>query len=505
MILRLESKWAWIPFGILLILVATYHFADTTSESLRLPIFIFDFLILFGIVLPTGVASAFRSRNTFVDRIIHVDFLISVVAIGFCIENLRSPGSPLPLAAACFVGFAWMQWRLWLGRYWDRKTKDFFRNPDLLWQDSLIPWLRHQRYLAAAGLFLLLAAVLYAIFRCPTRNYFWTSFAACFLPCAFPYFEWIALRLRIESEKVGFLCRSFESFKKLKDYQMILMHRFGVLTLTKFKIADYFIDDSDEWSEAEIKELISLMVANSLHPASKILIEEFKPKKKSLVSLESIQARPHLGLISEFHDLQGRKGTAVLGEMTWHKILQHEIFPEHLDKLKQLNEKADLLVLISMNRKILAAIAISAPEKENLADLLGDFNREGIKIALLSSSPLRSKTVTTNMFVETATNLLPLERQTQRKVWMERVQPILEVKSYWDSPETPNLPALIFADKADQSPEAECMIIGKNIDALHRAIHLSSNYQKKIFAFNILALGITIGLLVALSLGCVHK
>ncbi|MBN8554116.1 MAG: hypothetical protein J0L93_01620 [Deltaproteobacteria bacterium] len=502
MISRLESRWGWIPFGLLLILVAAHFFVGDRIDALEQSILGLSVAIILIVLLPTGIMSAYRAREKFIDRILYFDFILSIILIIFCVENWAYPDSPIALAIACFVGFFWMQMRIGLRKYWQKETSGFFKDKELLWEKFLIPSHKHQRILSLLGLVCLGA---FAFFCKDNRiNFYWTALALCFLPCALPYFEWIAQRLLIESEKIGFLCRKFVSFKRLKDFKMLVLHRFGVLTKTNFKVNDHFIDDSDEWSEAEIKELLSLITSTSSHPISKLLTEEFTAKKKTLVSLEHLEQKSHLGITAQFKDLQGRHGTAVLGEMTWHKILQHEIFPENVEKLKKLSEKADILLLLSINRKILAAVAIKVQQRKDAAEALTQLHAKKLHLTLLSSSPFKLEDLPENSFVEMATNLLPIERQNQRKVWMERISPILEVKAFWDENEKPELPSLIFADSGKEAPEADCLLLSQNLGSVGKALELSKMYCLKNWVFSFCALSTTIILLVVLSWRCNH-
>jgi hypothetical protein len=300
-----------------------------------------------------------------------------------------------------------------------------------------------------------------------------TSLSLVFL--IVPYSQWLMTWTLKCADTHRFSASQYSYFRNLRKFKLFIFHQFGVLTQGKMKIQEQVIDADDEWSKDEIKDILFRMTENSNHPVAALIHEKFRSNKRSLVTIDRVDFKSHLGIQVEFKDLQGRATLGVLGGMTWHKVLQHEIFPETLVKLKDWKEKKYKVVLLSLNRKILAMFALEDPLRENLSSEIEALKASGVYPVMMSSNEDFFECAEgQDPLLERAVNLVPVERHEQKRYWLEREPRALEVVGYWDQVEEP---IVIFTPERSLVPIDRSAFVAPRMNDLKAVILLSRKHH----------------------------
>lgn len=472
---HIRSRWIAPLLAFLIYSLDTY-IPDTHPYFNPTAIILFAMICIYWITLMFwwGVRSQVRSwRRLFnIDTWAAATAFVAGMTIIFPRDFLQFeiPENPLELAilTACIYGWIFVRWGE--TEYFRRKLSDRFHKMELRWYDLnsiLQVWKRFDLSLIVTGA--LLSTLIFVTQHTPSP----LLMVAALFPIFLPYSQWIMTWTLYRADQNHFACSDFSFFRNLRKFKLFIFHQFGTLTEGNIKIEDYVIDPDDEWSKDEIKDILFRITENSTHPISLLIHNKFRSNKRSLVTLDKVTVRPHLGIQAEFKDLQGRATSGVLGGMTWHKVLQHEIFPETLARLKGWKEKRNKVVLLSLNRKILAMFAISDPMVEGWAQDIDSFKKSRLYPVLMSSNEDFLETAGDEPFLERAMNLVPVERIEQKRYWLEREAKAIEVVSYWDEMDEPQLPQIRFTPKRQFVSDEVSAFVAPRIDHLRQVICLS--------------------------------
>lgn len=365
------------------------------------------------------------------------------------------------------------------------KLKSSFLDPALKWGDlDAIAKFSNRIDLGAFFLGLLILFVTYELVGLPDLH--WLALST--LPLFLPYSQILMTCTLRCADAHRFSCQEFSYFRNLRNFRLFIFHQFGALTQGSMVIKENVIDTDDEWSKDEIKDILFRITEGSSHPVAKLIHEKYKSNKRSLVTMQQIDAKPHLGIQAEFKDIQGRATVGVLGGMTWHKVLQHEIFQETLVKLKEWKEKKYKVILLALNRKLLAMFAMSDPWRENLIEDLEAFKRDGYFTAMMSSNEdfFEISPPAQDPILERAVNLVPVERNEQKRYWLEREPRAIEVVSYWDVIDEPLLPTIICTPNREWVSAEKSAFIAPRIQDIHRVAKLSRVHHR--WSYGVMAL-----------------
>lgn len=410
-------------------------------------------------------------------RFFQFDFIFGLV-IGLSLYDAFFEGtllfpaklSTLDMLIASSV--AWYVIRLWEARYLQRKTSysGAFDDTFAQWNlDEIRPWILKRNALVAIAALIFSAIVIHQ----PS----WGLILASTLPAFIPTLPWKLSQILSNARRKELFCKKFSDFERLDAIQLSAFHHGGVFSDLEPTFLDQWIHPDDEFSLDEILDVTQQLCQKTEHPLSKMIREHGKWPKRSLLKVEKVDVLPNLGVTAEFLDLQGRRTTAHWGGLSWHKILQHEMDSEGLNTIKAWREKHSAeILLLSLNRRIVAAFGYVERPREDANEsvsLLKDLHIDSVLISSIHRD-VDSKIAT--RFAEKAVNLLPVERKTQWKYWLERKPNILECNAWWDNPAASTL-SLQLVDRANPGT-ATLGNFGRSLTSIPWLIRVSRDWRR---------------------------
>lgn len=449
------------------------HFLWSTPDEWFEPLWMSFAGLFLALTIAQDFLSAWTSRGNFLNQIFQIDLWMGLLFLSLAFES--GLPSTLQISILAFASFGWLQLRAIEVVLWKSKLKGRFKDFDLFWTDEGSPdsqILRLERILAFSGI--VVASLVLILFKQPLRPSI--LIGAC-LPALLPWPLWKANALLARAEDLKLVCQNFDSFCRLRFADLLLCHQSGVLTTSEFKFRELWIDrKTEEFSEAEIKDVFRQLAQLSAHPISESVLAELGSSSRTLMKMNHFQVQEHLGISADFEDSKRHKAVAALSGLTWQKILQHEVSEEGMEKIREWKREKYWTSFLSLNRKVLAAVVLENPSR---------FPAEGLDtdrpIVVMSSLPHLASGVPENAFQQVCVNLLPLERSVQRKHWEERARNILEVKSAWDAKTTTDRPFEIrMLDQRDQLGEAALGILAGNLGSVCQSVRAAVKLNKDV-------------------------
>lgn len=432
--------------------------------------------------------SRWKTRETLLDKLFFSDHWMSLIILIHLAESFRTARSALSLdplvdslSAMCLAAAFW----IYLRRFETKRIQETLSDcaPDQILNatgDAKTYALRTQHMAALIGFFLVAAAaaVQKLVFH---ESIHLEILSWAVLPVTIPVAPWLVTRLLCETEKRRLSIHRFKSFLSLNKIQFAAFQGTGVVTQGRFDLIEHWMKPTEVGTKEEISDVLHQMLADSKHPFAGLIKDTVKQPRNSLIQIKEIEEIPHLGIKAHFEDIQGKRQTAVLGNLAWHKILQHNVLPQHLETIKHWKSGQKTAALLAIQGEVVAGFAFETKERDDLESCLSDLKKLQINTGLFSSESHLTKR---SLFDETAEALFPVERDLQIRRWLERTPQILEIRAYWDAPSFEKLPSLAYCLESTPSlHSADFICLNENLRPVTWLLNEGRQWRRRLYSF----------------------
>jgi hypothetical protein len=337
------------------------------------------------------------------------DFWISVFAVSFLLEDFPKGFIWKPLFSFSFCSL-WIWFRLFEAKSWRESLRNNFQREDRLWHQSV-------GHSSLRSLLILIVLATYGLLVLIRGNIPFSALSLGLAVACWPFHIAILNKLFQRSELHFWRCLDWEFFKSARSMRILLSHFQGVFTQPHLKVRDVWLESIHEWPDKSIEEVLYKVALNSDHPVCQAIVQHLPSPKNDLIQVKETSLQQHLGIQGSVRDVQGGLFQFVLGSLGWHRILQTSMSNEGRQFLKQAIDNNCIVVLLSLNENIVAAIALESKLKSD-AEKGAAILSSQFKWGLLSSASMKwapSQCPSTLDF-----DLFPVEREMLRKQAEER-------------------------------------------------------------------------------------
>jgi P-type Cu+ transporter len=177
--------------------------------------------------------------------------------------------------------------------------------------------------------------------------------------------------------QVGILIKNAEAIEKSEKITHLLTDKTGTLTEGKPKVTACVLNQ--EWKEEALLNIAASLEQSSEHPLARAVIDYAKEKNAKIGSVQDFESVTGGGIKGK---LNGKK--IVLGKQ---KFVEEEnvSIPENLKKESaQLQAKAQTVVWVAMDQRVIGILGISDPIKKTSAQAIRALHDMGIKVIMLT-------------------------------------------------------------------------------------------------------------------------
>jgi hypothetical protein len=337
------------------------------------------------------------------------DFWISVFAISFLAEDFPQGMIWKPLFSFSFCSL-WIWFRLFEAKSWRTSLQNNFQKEERLWHHSV-------GHSSLRGVLILAVLATYGIVVFVRGDIPISSLSLGMAVACWPFHIAILNKLFQKSESHFWRCLDWNFFRSARSMRILLSHFQGVFTQPQLKVRNVWLESIHEWPDKSIEEVLYKVALTSDHPICKAIVDHLPSPKNDLIQVKESGLQEHLGIQGSVRDVQGGLFQFVLGSLGWHRILQTSMSNEGRQFLKQAIDNNLIVVLLSLNENIVAAIALESklkPDAEEGAAILS----AQFKWGLLSSASM--KWAPTQCPSTLDFDLFPVEREMLRKQAEER-------------------------------------------------------------------------------------
>ena len=177
--------------------------------------------------------------------------------------------------------------------------------------------------------------------------------------------------------QMGILIKNAEAIEKLEKITHVLTDKTGTLTLGKPQVTSVVVADGQD--ENLLVQLAGALEQSSEHPLARAVVNYAKDKKFGLSEVKDFESVTGNGIKGQ---VQGKN--VILGKATF---LQERglIVPEQLkEKAIVIEQKAQTVIWVAADQKILGILAIADPIKESSSSAIKALHEMGLKVVMLT-------------------------------------------------------------------------------------------------------------------------
>lgn len=204
-------------------------------------------------------------------------------------------------------------------------------------------------------------------------------------PCALGLATPTALMVGIgKSAGMGILIRDAEALEKAKAINAIVLDKTGTITEGKPTLSELiYFGDSNE--KTEMLGRLYGIEQLSEHPLAEATCNYLKNNSVIPIKPEKFNSLTGKGIVAEY-----KNDTFRAGNLSLMKEAGVEITNELEEKMPQLTEAANSIILFSKNTTIIALIGISDKIKNTSAEAITQFKKKGIEVYMLTGDNEKS-------------------------------------------------------------------------------------------------------------------
>ena len=177
--------------------------------------------------------------------------------------------------------------------------------------------------------------------------------------------------------RTGILIKNAESIEKSEKITHLLIDKTGTLTEGKPKLtACVWHQDSNEF---QLLSIAASIEQNSEHPLARAIMDYAKEKNTKIESIQDFESITGGGIKGK---LNGQK--IILGKQKFIEDQKIDIPQDLKNKSVQLQTKAQTVVWVSVDQKVIGMLGISDPVKKTTPEAIEALHKMGIKVVMLT-------------------------------------------------------------------------------------------------------------------------
>lgn len=325
-------------------------------------------------------------------------------------------------------------------------------------------------------------------------------------PCALGLATPTALMVGIgKSAGMGILIRDAEALEKAKAIDTIVLDKTGTISEGKPTLSELiYFGDSNE--KTEMLGILYGIEQLSEHPLAEATCNYFKNNSVIPIKPEKFNSLTGKGIVAEY-----RNDTFRAGNLNLMKDAGVEIKDVLEEKMSQLTEAANSIILFSKNTTIIALIGISDKIKNNSKEAITQLKRKGIEIYMLTGDNEKSaKAIAQNVGIDNVVaNTMPSAKADFVKSLQTKGKKVAMIGDGINDSEALAVADVSFAmgKGSDIAMDvAKVTIMSSDLLMVPKAIELSRQTVAKIkqnlfwaFIYNVIGIPIAAGVLYAVN------
>lgn len=466
------------------------------------------------LVVPLGIRSSLKRRKNFLNRLLFMDGLFSIlilVFIGVYLHQHRwhigwalNSSEWVEAVALSLVYAAWLLSRVLESAILRKKLMVFALTDKMSHQllNNLRPVSQkilgsEKRALFTVLIVLIPSLPVFYFLGYPPENL--VFILALALPASLSFYQLSASILVAQAAKNRVLLPNLQSLHELSLFKHLRIHHRGVITETKSQLVGHWIDPSSEFSEPSTFGLVKGLAQHFEHPVSQAISSSLEAETQD-IPLSEITSHPYRGLEYLTRKTNGDPMRVFFGNWNWTRLNKHDTSPELLRKIAEWKE-ADLSIsVLSINERVVAAFAVEDCTREDAESFLKEQRSLGKKICLISSNQKLPAPAVQAELTEFKTNLLSIERDLQLKKWEERADKFLELNAFWD-PRPKDAAYIRFCkDGCTPSKAKEIQIFSPRLQAASWLFQVAAAWKRSMKRNSVFSLVLSLVLLGVLAL-----
>ena len=304
--------------------------------------------------------------------------------------------------------------------------------------------------------------------------------------------------------RAGILIKNAESLELMEKIDVLVVDKTGTLTEGRPKLMSLVVSDGE--NEDDILSMVASIEKSSEHPLANAIIEYADGKDLKLpdvVNFESHTGKGISAIVNQKNVLVGNSKLLEEFTVSFTDTSSNNL----LNKADELRDKGETVILIAVDKKLVAIIGISDPVKKTTENALKSLKNEGLRIMMLTGDNKKTaKSIADRLTIdEVEAEILPDQKsEIIKKLQREGYKVAMAGDGINDAPALAQADVGIArATGTDVAIEtAEITLVKGDLNGIVRARKLSSHTMNNIrqnlffaFIYNIVGIPIAAGIL----------
>ncbi len=177
--------------------------------------------------------------------------------------------------------------------------------------------------------------------------------------------------------QAGILIKNAEAIEKAEKITHVLTDKTGTLTEGKPKVMSCISSYGED--EGKLLFMAASLEQSSEHPLARAVIDYAKEKKINLQAVQDFESITGGGIKGK---INGQ--TIILGKQKFIEDQKIAIPDDLKNKAEQLQEKAQTVIWLSVDQKVLGILGIADPIKKSTPEAIEALHKMGIKVVMLT-------------------------------------------------------------------------------------------------------------------------
>jgi Cu+-exporting ATPase len=296
----------------------------------------------------------------------------------------------------------------------------------------------------------------------------------------------------------GILIKDAASLELAHKVEVVIFDKTGTLTQGRPQVTD-IISIVNDIDEKEVLQLAASLEDRSEHALATCIVQEALDKNLDILPVVKFQALPGKGISGLVKDKQLFFGNK--------KMMQELGFSFPVDKIQALEEQAKTVMLLAVDQKIIAYLAVADVIKDSAKNAVASLQAQGIiTVMLTGDNQATANSVANSLGIDQViAEVLPQDKVQVVKNWQAKKKIVAMVGDGIN-----DAPALMTADigmamstGTDVAMEsASITIVNKDLNSVALALNLSKKTIHTIkmnlfwaFGYNIVLIPVAMGVL----------
>ena len=181
----------------------------------------------------------------------------------------------------------------------------------------------------------------------------------------------------------GILIKNAESLEAAQRIDTLIFDKTGTLTEGKPKVTDIVVVD-ETMNEEEIIKWVASVEKGSEHPLAQAILDSAKEKEISLFEIKDFEAIPGKGVRGRINGSVISVGNKKLLEADTNLTSKLE------DVIHKLEDQAKTVIIVTLNKRIIALLAVADPIKSSSKITIDLLHKMGIKTYMVTGDNTRT-------------------------------------------------------------------------------------------------------------------